>query len=61
MDQCGKKSVPSFMKTVTGVRAISRFCLNTLRDCNTVINDERDLRITPCRWSHMSRYTYQVS
>jgi hypothetical protein len=58
MDSGGKIFVSSFMKIGTGVQAISRIFLKDLRDCNIVITDERDLRITPCRWSQVSHDTH---
>jgi hypothetical protein len=39
MASCGMIHIPSFMKIGTGVRAILRFCLGNLRDCNVAITD----------------------
>jgi hypothetical protein len=45
MAWCGMiyEYIPSFMKTGTGVQAISRFCLRSLRGCNVGITDGWDL------------------
>jgi hypothetical protein len=40
---CGMIYIQSFMKTGTGVQAILRLCLRSLRGCNVGITDRRDL------------------
>jgi hypothetical protein len=42
MVSCGMTYIPrSFMKIITDIQAISRFCLGNLRGCNIGINDGR--------------------
>jgi hypothetical protein len=53
--------VPSFMKSGTGVHAILRFCLNSLRSCNVGNTDGRDLWSSLVRWAQVAWYTYRVS
>jgi uncharacterized protein YraI len=43
MGSGGMIYIPSFMKIVTGVQAILRFCLRNLRGCNVGFTDGKDL------------------
>jgi hypothetical protein len=43
MASCGIISMPIFMKIGTGVQAVLRLCLSSLRGCNIGITDGRDL------------------
>jgi hypothetical protein len=49
MAPCGMIHVPSFIKIGTGVQAILRFGLRTLRGCNVGITDLNDLRMAPLK------------
>jgi hypothetical protein len=50
MASCGMIYVPSFMKIDTGVQAILRFYVRSLRGCNVGITDGRRFLVTPLRW-----------
>jgi hypothetical protein len=52
--------IPSFTSNALGVQAILRFCFNSLRGCNVVITDGRDLCSISLRWPQVSQYTYDV-
>jgi hypothetical protein len=43
MGSGGMIYVLSFMKIVTGVEGILRFCLSSLKGCNICVNKGRDL------------------
>jgi hypothetical protein len=49
MASCGMIYIPSIMEIGTGVQAIVRFNLSSLRGCNIGITEGRDLRSTPLR------------
>jgi hypothetical protein len=52
MGEIHEVCLSGFMKTGTGVQAILRFYLGSLRGCNFGIIDDKDLRSTPmsCAW-----------
>jgi hypothetical protein len=43
MPSCGLIVLPSFIKIGADVKAVLRFCLNSLNFCNVGITDEKEL------------------
>jgi hypothetical protein len=44
----------SFMKIVTGVQGILRFCLSNLNGCNVGITDGKETRSAPLRLAQVA-------
>jgi hypothetical protein len=52
MPSCGMKFLPSFMKSGTGIQAILRFCLSSLKGSSVGNTEGSDLWSMLLRWLH---------